>query len=100
MAGAWSVRLAVRLRGDAKILWGRSDTPIYGGPQVTNSCLYWHGSRPTTTRHRTELPLMTTMASSAASTVNVVGPKTRESGRVLTPDALTFLGRLHAEFAD
>src|SRR5438046_3366264 len=43
---------------------------------------------------------MTTMTSSASSTVKVVGPGTRESARVLTPDALALLGRLHAEFAD
>ena len=30
--------------------------------------------------------------------ITVVGPTTRESARVLTPDALAFVGRLHAEF--
>jgi malate synthase len=40
---------------------------------------------------------MTTMA---ASNVKVVGSPSRESGRVLTPDALAFLARLHAEFGD
>ena len=40
---------------------------------------------------------MTTMTS---SNVNVVGPRTRESSRVLTSDALAFVGRLHSEFGD
>ncbi len=31
--------------------------------------------------------------------VQVTGPRTRASDRVLTPDALGFVGRLHAEFA-
>jgi len=34
-----------------------------------------------------------------SSSVTVSGPPTRESERVLTPDALTFIGQLHAEFA-
>jgi malate synthase len=38
---------------------------------------------------------MTTMAS---SNVNVVGSRTSESARVLTPDALAFVGQLHSEF--
>ncbi|HET9453612.1 MAG TPA: malate synthase A [Gemmatimonadaceae bacterium] len=37
---------------------------------------------------------------SAAAQPLVHGPATRESHRVLTPDALAFVGRLHAEFAD
>ena len=40
---------------------------------------------------------MTTMAS---SNVKVVGPRTSESARVLTRDALAFVGRLHSEFGD
>src|SRR6267143_1907299 len=38
---------------------------------------------------------MTTMAS---SNITVVGSRTSESARVLTPDALAFVGRLHSEF--
>jgi malate synthase len=40
------------------------------------------------------------MTVTMSSSVSVVGPPTSESGRVLTPDALAFIGRLHAEFAD
>jgi malate synthase len=39
------------------------------------------------------------MTATASPTVTVVGPRTADSDRVLTPDALAFLGRLHAEFA-
>jgi len=34
------------------------------------------------------------------STARVTGPRTAGSDRVLTPDAIAFLGRLHAEFND
>jgi malate synthase len=40
------------------------------------------------------------MTAAASPPLRVVGPRTSESERVLTPDALAFLGRLHAEFAD
>ena len=39
------------------------------------------------------------MPVTASSNVRVLGAATSESGRVLTPDALAFIGRLHAEFA-
>jgi malate synthase len=38
------------------------------------------------------------MTVTAASHPRVIGPRTHESERVLTTDALAFLGRLHAEF--
>ena len=40
------------------------------------------------------------MTASAVSAVRVLGSPTTESGRVLTPEALNFVARLHAEFAD
>ncbi|HEU4995567.1 MAG TPA: malate synthase A [Gemmatimonadaceae bacterium] len=40
------------------------------------------------------------MSTSASSTIQVLGPRTAESDRVLTPEALAFVGQLHAEFAD
>ena len=40
------------------------------------------------------------MATTTSSDVVVTGPPTTASARVLTPDALNFLGRLHREFAD
>src|SRR5437763_11765920 len=40
------------------------------------------------------------MTPTVSSEVRVVGPPTGQSGRVLTPDALAFVGRLHAEFAE
>jgi len=41
-----------------------------------------------------------TMTATASSKINVVGLPSRESGRILTPESLAFLGRLHAEFGD
>ena len=40
------------------------------------------------------------MTVATSSNARIVGSATAESGRVLTPDALAFIGRLHAEFAD
>ena len=40
------------------------------------------------------------MTSSALSDVRVVGPRTQASERVLTREALDFIGQLHAQFAD
>src|SRR5687768_16303171 len=40
------------------------------------------------------------MTVAASSNARIVGSATAESGRVLTPDALAFIARLHAEFAD
>jgi malate synthase len=40
------------------------------------------------------------MTTTTSSQVVVAGPRTADSGRVLTADALSFLGRLHREFAD
>jgi len=40
------------------------------------------------------------MTATASSDLRVVGPRTDDSRRVLTPEALAFVGRLHAEFAD
>src|SRR3954467_7389365 len=39
------------------------------------------------------------MTATVSSDVRVVGGATAESRRVLTPEALAFVGRLHAEFA-
>jgi malate synthase len=39
------------------------------------------------------------MTATLSSDVRVIGPATTDSHRVLTPEALAFLGRLHAEFA-
>jgi malate synthase len=36
----------------------------------------------------------------ATSDVRILGPRTTESNRVLTPEALAFVGRLHAEFGE
>jgi malate synthase len=40
------------------------------------------------------------MTATASANVVVTGPRLAESDRVLTPDALGFLGRLHAEFGE
>ena len=40
------------------------------------------------------------MTVTASSDVRVVGSRTADSARVLTPDALAFVGRLHSEFAE
>ena len=40
------------------------------------------------------------MTTTTSSNVVVAGQRTAESARVLTPDALSFLGKLHREFAD
>ena len=39
------------------------------------------------------------MSATKHPSVEISGPRTRESSRVLTPEALAFVGRLHAEFA-
>jgi malate synthase len=54
-------------------------------------------SRPLASHDDTNPGLMTTIA---AARVAITGPSTSQSGRVLTPDALTFLGRLHREFGE
>jgi malate synthase len=38
------------------------------------------------------------MATTVTPTLSIVGPRTRFSERVLTPEALEFVGRLHREF--
>ena len=40
------------------------------------------------------------MTTSTSSNVVVTGPRTVDADRVLTSDALAFLGKLHREFAD
>ena len=40
------------------------------------------------------------MSTATSSRVVVTGPRTADAGRVLTSDALAFLGQLHREFAD
>jgi malate synthase len=41
-----------------------------------------------------------TMATAVTPTLSIVGSSTRYSDRILTPEALEFVARLHGEFAD
>src|SRR5881394_1188627 len=56
----------------------------------------WHGSRPRNLR----LPPSIVMTATMPARLTVVGARTRESDRVLTPEALAFVERLHVEFGD
>src|SRR5437773_2247388 len=85
----------------------RVQQPTAGGKRL------WHVSRPLALRLRDDClscaprvpwrarsPLVPQVTTTVASNVSVTGKPTRESDRVLTTDALSFLARLHAEFDD
>src|SRR6476469_8229872 len=55
---------------------------------------HWHA---TGTGHLVAHPRMC-MATTVTPTLTIVGPRTDYSDRILTPDALDFVGRLHREF--